>query len=41
MTPVAGATRPVCMLVHSHYEEDPRVRREAESRVAVGIPVVV
>lgn len=44
-TDAAGAcTRrrgPVCMLVHSHYEEDPRVRREAESLVAAGIPVVV
>lgn len=33
--------RPVCMLTHSHYEEDPRVRREAESLVAAGIPVLV
>ncbi len=29
------------MLVHSYYEEDPRVRREAESLVAAGRPVVV
>ena len=29
------------MIVHSHYEEDPRVRREAESLVATGRPVVV
>ena len=29
------------MIVHSHYEEDPRVRREAESIVAAGGPVVV
>ena len=29
------------MIVHSHYEEDPRVRREAESLVASGRPVVV
>lgn len=29
------------MLTHSHYEEDPRVRREAESLVGAGIPVVV
>ena len=28
--------RPVAMLVHSYYEEDPRVRREAESLVAAG-----
>ena len=29
------------MIVHSYYEEDPRVRREAESLVAAGRPVVV
>jgi glycosyltransferase involved in cell wall biosynthesis len=29
------------MIVHSYYEEDPRVRREAESLVASGRPVVV
>jgi glycosyltransferase involved in cell wall biosynthesis len=29
------------MIVHSYYEEDPRVRREAESLVASGQPVVV
>jgi glycosyltransferase involved in cell wall biosynthesis len=29
------------MLVHSYYEEDPRVRREAESLVAAGRPVHV
>jgi len=29
------------MLTHSYYEEDPRVRREAESLVAVGVPVDV
>ena len=33
--------RPVCMLVHAYYEEDPRVRREAESLVARGRPVDV
>ncbi len=33
--------RPVLMIVHSHYDEDPRVRREAESLVAAGRPVVV
>ncbi len=37
----AGAARPVLMIVHSYYEEDPRVRREAESLVAAGRPVVV
>jgi glycosyltransferase involved in cell wall biosynthesis len=29
------------MIVHSYYEEDPRVRREAESLVGAGRPVVV
>ena len=29
------------MLTHSYYEEDPRVRREAESLVRAGIPVEV
>jgi glycosyltransferase involved in cell wall biosynthesis len=29
------------MIVHSYYEEDPRVRREAESLVAAGRPVQV
>src|ERR1041384_1117703 len=29
------------MLTHSYYEEDPRVRREAESLVAAGRPVEV
>jgi glycosyltransferase involved in cell wall biosynthesis len=38
-TPVAP--RPVCMLTHSYYEEDPRVRREAEALVAAGRPVEV
>jgi len=33
--------RPVAMLVHSYYEEDPRVRREAEAVVAAGRPVDV
>ena len=32
---------PVLMIVHSYYEEDPRVRREAESLVATGRPVHV
>ena len=34
-------SRPVLMIVHSYYEEDPRVRREAESLVASGRPVAV
>ncbi|HSG87122.1 MAG TPA: glycosyltransferase [Candidatus Limnocylindrales bacterium] len=33
--------RPVAMLAHSYYEEDPRVRREAEALVASGRPVDV
>jgi glycosyltransferase involved in cell wall biosynthesis len=33
--------RPICMLAHSYYEEDPRVRREAESLVERGRPVDV
>jgi glycosyltransferase involved in cell wall biosynthesis len=37
----ARAKRPVLMIVHSYYEEDPRVRREAEALVATGRPVVV
>ena len=36
-----GSRRPVAMLVHSYYDEDPRVRREAESLVAAGRPVDV
>jgi glycosyltransferase involved in cell wall biosynthesis len=36
-----AAPRPVAMLVHAYYEEDPRVRREAEALVATGRPVVV
>jgi len=33
--------RPIAMLVHSYYEEDPRVRRQAETLVAAGRPVDV
>jgi glycosyltransferase involved in cell wall biosynthesis len=33
--------RPVCMIVHAYYEEDSRVRREAESLAARGRPVDV
>ncbi len=33
--------RPVAMLTHSYYEEDPRVRREAEALVAAGRSVDV
>jgi glycosyltransferase involved in cell wall biosynthesis len=39
--PAARRRRPVAMLAHSYYEEDPRVRREAESLVAAGRPVHV
>ncbi len=37
----ARVKRPVLMIVHSYYEEDPRVRREAEAVVANGRPVLV
>ena len=37
----AIALRPVAMVTHSYYEEDPRVRREAEALVAAGRPVDV
>ena len=33
--------RPVCMIVHSYYEEDPRVRREAEALVGVFLAPLV
>ena len=40
--PLKGASpRPVAMLTHSYYEEDPRVRREAEALVSSGRPVHV
>ncbi|HET7168289.1 MAG TPA: glycosyltransferase family 4 protein [Candidatus Limnocylindrales bacterium] len=35
------APRPVLMIVHAYYEEDPRVRRQAEAIVATGRPVTV
>jgi glycosyltransferase involved in cell wall biosynthesis len=38
----AGAARPrACMIVHSHYPSDPRVRREAEALVEAGWEVDV
>jgi glycosyltransferase involved in cell wall biosynthesis len=38
----AGARRaPVCMIVHAYYEEDPRVRRQAEALAAAGWSVDV
>jgi glycosyltransferase involved in cell wall biosynthesis len=39
--PLTPRRRPVAMLVHSYYEEDPRVRRQAETLVASGRPVDV
>jgi glycosyltransferase involved in cell wall biosynthesis len=39
--PAPVSRRPVAMLTHSYYEEDPRVRREAEALVAGGRPVDV
>jgi glycosyltransferase involved in cell wall biosynthesis len=41
MTDGTLTPRPVAMLTHSYYEEDPRVRREAEALVAGGRPVEV
>jgi len=37
----ATPPRPVLMIVHSYYDEDPRVRREAEAVVASGRPAMV
>jgi glycosyltransferase involved in cell wall biosynthesis len=39
--PTPASRRPVAMLTHSYYEEDPRVRREAESIASSGRPVDV
>ena len=39
--PARAGARPVCMITHSYYEEDPRVRREAEAVAASGRPVDV
>ncbi|MBI3752222.1 MAG: glycosyltransferase, partial [Chloroflexi bacterium] len=38
---MTAARRPVALIVHSYYDEDPRVRREAEALVAHGRPVDV
>lgn len=38
---MTGRGRPVLMIVHAYYEEDPRVRRQAETLVASGRPVWV
>jgi glycosyltransferase involved in cell wall biosynthesis len=40
-SPTRRRLRPIAMLVHSYYEEDPRVRREAEALVAAGHEVDV
>jgi glycosyltransferase involved in cell wall biosynthesis len=40
-TPSVTRRRPVAMVVHSYYEEDPRVRREAETVLAGGREVDV
>ena len=37
----ATPRRPICMIVHAYYEEDARVRREAETLVAAGWEVDV
>jgi glycosyltransferase involved in cell wall biosynthesis len=38
---LAARRRPICMIVHAYYEEDSRVRREAETLVAAGWEVDV
>ena len=38
---MTGPRRPICMIVHAYYEEDARVRREAETLVAGGWEVDV
>ena len=40
-TSPGAARRPICMIVHAYYEEDTRVRREAETLVAAGWEVDV
>jgi glycosyltransferase involved in cell wall biosynthesis len=39
--PQPDGGRPIAIVVHSYYDEDPRVRREAESLVAAGRSVEV
>ena len=41
LDPRGRRRRPVLMIVHAYYDEDPRVRREAESLAAAGRPVTV
>lgn len=38
---MTARSRPIAMIVHAYYDEDPRVRREAEALVAHGRPVDV
>lgn len=38
---MTAGRRPVAMIVHSYYEEDPRLRRQAETLVRAGRPVDV
>jgi glycosyltransferase involved in cell wall biosynthesis len=38
---MTASRRPVAMVVHSYYEEDPRLRRQAETLVRSGRPVDV
>ena len=39
--PAPGGRRPFVLVTHSYYEEDPRVRRQAEAILAAGRPVDV
>ncbi|HEX5589936.1 MAG TPA: glycosyltransferase [Candidatus Limnocylindrales bacterium] len=41
MSPSARRPRPVVLVTHSYFEEDPRVRRQAEAILAAGRPVDV
>jgi glycosyltransferase involved in cell wall biosynthesis len=41
VTSAQGDHRPVALVTHSYYEEDPRVRRQAEAILAAGRPVDV
>jgi glycosyltransferase involved in cell wall biosynthesis len=41
VTTRAGGLRPALMIVHGYYEEDPRVRRQAETLQGLGRPVHV
>jgi glycosyltransferase involved in cell wall biosynthesis len=39
--PAPPSARPIVLVTHSYYEEDPRVRRQAEAILAAGRPVDV